>query len=366
MPPLPSARRACSRCKARPYVWVHHGRGYCDTCYDTVGAPKKGQTRFGLRYQATDGGRWDAGFTSRGGDCVTRAFAIFTNTPYKAAAKLIGAAKRKLGRRGTPLGGCPHAALTGVYSRAGMTVHNPDGTVAKVFRTVRGMLNFKLDPDRTPISMAQAAERFGDCVVDLRWRPKGGWKEKMHYAAIIDGVVYDSWDSRMGGAAVHAVWTPKAKPVQQVKPRILPMKPKPATPKPAPAPRPFAAVELPVAKLTNVQLKKLADSTVPNSPTARTLAAEIERRQALRKQRGRVTLSGTLKAAAQLLTLPPGTLAYRDAQRYLRKGLPTDALTALDTARKDLDKAQWHCDAAAVAKRRNELKTWTRKALDAC
>tara|TARA_R110000744_G_scaffold225308_1_gene343722 strand:+ start:103 stop:519 length:417 start_codon:yes stop_codon:yes gene_type:complete len=36
-----------------------------------------------MKYEKTDGGRKDAGYRGQGGDCVTRAIAIATDTPYR-------------------------------------------------------------------------------------------------------------------------------------------------------------------------------------------------------------------------------------------------------------------------------------------
>lgn len=42
-----------------------------------------------MKYKKTDGGRLDAGYKGRGGDCVTRAIAIATEIPYRQVRKAL-------------------------------------------------------------------------------------------------------------------------------------------------------------------------------------------------------------------------------------------------------------------------------------
>ena len=42
-----------------------------------------------MRYTQTDGGRLDAGFKGKGGDCVTRAITIATGLSYREVRKSL-------------------------------------------------------------------------------------------------------------------------------------------------------------------------------------------------------------------------------------------------------------------------------------
>lgn len=125
-----------------------------------------------MRIIYTDGGRAEAGFKGDAGDCVTRAIAIATETPYIEVYKALHAAGGKSPRDGVN----PKVSRAYLETRgwkfvptmaigSGTTVHLRDGEV----------------PD-------------GRIIVRL----------SKHYAAVIDGVVHDTHDpTRDGTRAVY-------------------------------------------------------------------------------------------------------------------------------------------------------------------
>ena len=67
-----------------------------------------------LRFRYDDGGRADAGFSGRTGDCVTRAIAIAEGVPYAAVYADIAARSKR--ERAPKRGSISHVRL-GVYTR---------------------------------------------------------------------------------------------------------------------------------------------------------------------------------------------------------------------------------------------------------
>ena len=130
------------------------------------------------RWVFDDGGREEAGFKGRTGDCACRAIAIATGIPYKEVYNLINEygkreriGKRKRGRSN---------ARTGVY-------HN----------TVRRIME---DLGWTWVPTMSIGS---GCTVHLRGDelPPGRILTSLsrHYAAVVDGVVHDTYDSTRGG-----------------------------------------------------------------------------------------------------------------------------------------------------------------------
>ena len=133
-----------------------------------------------------DGGREEAGFKGKTGDCVCRAIAIATEMPYKEVYDLINetakserASKRKRGKS---------SARTGVYI----------GTIRKVMER----LGWKWHP-----TMAIGK----GCTVHLRKDelPSGRLVVSVsrHEVAVIDGVVHDTYDcTRDGSRCVYGYY----------------------------------------------------------------------------------------------------------------------------------------------------------------
>ena len=147
-----------------------------------------------MKFVYDDGGRAAAGFKGTTGDCCCRAIAIATGMPYKEVYDLINEfgkaekpnAKR---RRGNEYNGRRSSARTGVYK--------------DTMRKIMEHLGWQWVPTM----------RVGQgCKVHLRAEelPRGRLilNVARHYCAVIDGVLYDSWDSQMdGNRCVYGYYT---------------------------------------------------------------------------------------------------------------------------------------------------------------
>lgn len=130
-----------------------------------------------MQFVYNDGGRAEAGYLGRTGDCATRAIAIATGEPYQKVYDLINdfakserTGKRKRGRSN---------ARIGVYTQC--------------VRRVMKSLGWKWIPTMT---IGQG------CKVHLKAEelPKGRLVVVVskHYAAVIDGVLHDNHDCSRG------------------------------------------------------------------------------------------------------------------------------------------------------------------------
>lgn len=121
-----------------------------------------------------DGGRKDAGFVGRAGDCVTRAIAIAANMPYREVYKAL--------------------------SRPGNSARN--GVMKKIYDPYLKSLGWIWVPTM----------KIGSgCVVHLRKSelPEGRIivKVSKHLCAVIDGKIHDDHDSSRGGnRCVYGYW----------------------------------------------------------------------------------------------------------------------------------------------------------------
>lgn len=127
-------------------------------------------------YQFNDGGRAAAGYKGKSGDCGVRAMSIACEMDYKAARKLLKeySARGKLGSK---------AIASGIY---------------------------KEDMDAALRSIGWAwvsAPKFEGRKARYADLPKGRHIAQMarHYAAVVDGVLLDSWDS--SSKMVYGYWT---------------------------------------------------------------------------------------------------------------------------------------------------------------
>jgi hypothetical protein len=117
-----------------------------------------------MKYKKTDGGRLDAGFKGLGGDCVTRAIAIATETPYRQVRKALSDLTIEM------TGGLDRSAANGVSV-----------PVSHAYLTSLGwelVLTKKSYLKDIPIT--------GTLIACL---PR-------HTTAVINNTVHDSWDSR--------------------------------------------------------------------------------------------------------------------------------------------------------------------------
>lgn len=131
----------------------------------------------------TDGGRADAGYTGTTGDCATRSIAVAVGRPYRMVYDELHVRQRAhvdtLGlpaRRRSPRLG----VSDGVWQRYLLELGWHQATAL----TSRP----RLHSDDLPA---------GRLVVEL----------SSHLTAVIDGVVHDAFDPRIGAAVVRSVWT---------------------------------------------------------------------------------------------------------------------------------------------------------------
>lgn len=139
-----------------------------------------------IKFKFNDGGRADAGFKGEAGDCATRALAIASGKPYQEIYDLINhhakSEKQSKRRRGKS------SARTGVHR--------------VTFDKVAAELGFKWIPKM----------KIGSgCTVHLRADelPQGILIVSLskHYAAVINGVLHDTYDcSREGTRCVYGYY----------------------------------------------------------------------------------------------------------------------------------------------------------------
>lgn len=136
-----------------------------------------------MKWVFDDGGRAEAGFKGRTGDCVCRAIAIATQHPYKEIYNLINECA-KGERRGKRKRGVS-SARTGVYKNTE--------------RKVMELLGWKWIPT---MKIGQG------CKVHLQEDelPKGRLVVSLsrHFTAVIDGVIHDTYDPNDRGVWVDA------------------------------------------------------------------------------------------------------------------------------------------------------------------
>jgi len=118
-----------------------------------------------LGYTYNDGGRGKAGYRGEARDCVCRAIAILTESPYEEVYQRISEFNRKLGR--------PASARNGVTWKQ----------VPKLLELF-GFERMKLPPVKP--TYREAYYTFGDCLVSTT----------KHVAALKDGLLQDIVDGR--------------------------------------------------------------------------------------------------------------------------------------------------------------------------
>jgi len=142
-----------------------------------------------MKWVFDDGGRAEAGFKGKAGDCCCRAFAIATGRPYRevyddinALAKSERTGKRKKGVSN---------ARTGVYKATAQKLAQKYGMEwVPVMKVGTGCT----------MHMRKRELPMGRIVVSL----------SRHYAAVKDGVLHDTYDStRDGSRCVYGYWIVK-------------------------------------------------------------------------------------------------------------------------------------------------------------
>ena len=142
----------------------------------------------GLPFVRHDGGRAEAGFEGKAGDCLCRAAAIASGRPYAEVYDLINSfgAKERTGKRKRG----KSSAGTGVYNSTA--------------RKVMAALGFEWVPTMAIGSGCKVHMRPGELpagrlVVNL----------SRHFAAVIDGTVYDMYDPCREGTRCVYGWFQK-------------------------------------------------------------------------------------------------------------------------------------------------------------
>lgn len=130
------------------------------------------------RFVYSDGGRAEAGFKGKTGDCVTRAIAIASGRPYKEIYNMINefAKSERTGKRKKGVS----RARTGVYKNTSKRVLTELGFEWVPTMKIGSGCTVHLDADELP---------KGRLVVSL----------SRHQVAVIDGVVHDTYDCTRDG-----------------------------------------------------------------------------------------------------------------------------------------------------------------------
>jgi len=156
-----------------------------------------------MHHVFSDGGRKEAGFKGRAGDCVARAIAIAAGLPYiQVYDRLsLGTAHQRVSKR-TP--------------KRGKSASGGINTGRKWFKDYMHELGFTWVPTMAigsgcKVHLAEGELPNGRLIVSL----------SKHYSAVIDGVIYDTHDPRredswlidpsgrsvkVGGRCVYGYW----------------------------------------------------------------------------------------------------------------------------------------------------------------
>ena len=144
-----------------------------------------------MEFNFNDGGRADAGYKGRTGDCVTRAVAIAAELPYKQVYNRLaeGNATQRITKRSAKSDGKKTA-------RRGIS------TTRKWFKDYMKSLGFK---------WVSTMGIGTGCKVHLKADelPKGRVIARVtrHYCAVIDGVINDTYDPSRGETrCVYGYW----------------------------------------------------------------------------------------------------------------------------------------------------------------
>lgn len=131
-----------------------------------------------MQWVYDDGGRADAGYKGKTGDCCCRAVAIAAERPYKEVYDLINeyAKRERTGKRKKSVSN----ARTGVYKDTAKRVLEHYGFRWVPTMTIGSGCKVHLEADELPKGRIV-------CFVSH------------HYVAVIDGVVHDTYDSTRDG-----------------------------------------------------------------------------------------------------------------------------------------------------------------------
>ena len=140
-----------------------------------------------MNWTFDDGGRADAGFNGKTGDCVCRAISIALERPYREVYDLINALAKseRTGKRKTGTS----SARSGVYK----------GTIKKVMKHYGWVFTptMKIGSGCTVHLRDGEVPMTGRYVISL----------SKHYTSLVDGEVHDIYDpSRGGDRCVYGIW----------------------------------------------------------------------------------------------------------------------------------------------------------------
>ena len=141
-----------------------------------------------MEFVLNDGGRAEAGFKGKAGDCVARAIAIASGLPYTEVYNALaqGTGNQPAGKRGKR----PATANQGI------TVGR------KWFKDYMASIGFVWTPTMgigtgCKVHLADGELPMGRLVVSV----------SKHYTSVIDGVVNDTWNpQRATGRCVYGYW----------------------------------------------------------------------------------------------------------------------------------------------------------------
>lgn len=145
-----------------------------------------------IKFVFNDGGRQEAGFKEYTGDCCCRAISIALNLPYKEVYKTINEISKAERYRGKSRSGNGVSnARTGVYIETMREIMNHYGWVWVPTMKFGEGCKVHLNDGELPTD--------GPIICNL----------SKHYAAVVDGVLYDAYDcSRDGTRCVYGYWKP--------------------------------------------------------------------------------------------------------------------------------------------------------------
>lgn len=139
-----------------------------------------------IQFQFNDGGREAAGFKGKAGDCVARAIAIATETPYREVYDSLNDTAKS--NRPATRSGRKSNARTGVFKRDSRAMLASMGWTWVPLMKIGQGCKHHLRADELPA---------GRIIVKL----------SRHLAAVVDGVLNDTFDCSRGGTrAVYGYW----------------------------------------------------------------------------------------------------------------------------------------------------------------
>lgn len=139
-------------------------------------------------YTFNDGGRAEAGFRGKAGDCATRAIAIATGKPYQEVYDAIN----EIALRERPTAktrGKRSSARSGVFTKTAARYMESLGWTWTPTMAIGSGCKVHLRSDELPTGRIVA-------------------RVSRHYCAVIDGVIHDTHDpSRGGRRCVYGYWS---------------------------------------------------------------------------------------------------------------------------------------------------------------